>query len=129
MALVQHALLFARYSIAGIVNGIVSYTVIFFCMKSGIGPGVSNAAGYAAGLITSFAQARHWVFRSAGRMVDDWLRFLVVFLISYAANFATLKSLLAAGANPYMAQLVACVAYVAVSFVLNATFTFRKRRG
>jgi putative flippase GtrA len=121
-------LLLTRYSLAGVVNGIVSYSVIFACMAFGLTPGISNALGYGAGLITSFFQSKHWVFRSQGRMLDEWLRFVVVFFISYAANFAALKTCLSADMNAYLAQLIACVAYVAVSFVLNATFTFRNRR-
>jgi putative flippase GtrA len=121
-------LLLTRYSLAGVVNGIVSYSVIFTCMTLGLTPGVSNALGYAAGLVTSFLQSKHWVFRSQGRMLDEWLRFIVVFLISYAANFATLKACMSAGINAYLAQLIACVAYVAVSFLLNSKFVFRKRR-
>ncbi|HEX3896586.1 MAG TPA: GtrA family protein [Rudaea sp.] len=121
-------LLLARYSLAGVVNGIVSYSVIFACMALGLTPGISNALGYGAGLVTSFLQSKHWVFRSHGRMLDEWLRFVVVFLISYAANFATLKACISAGVNVYLAQLIACAAYVAVSFVLNSKFVFRKRR-
>jgi putative flippase GtrA len=123
----DHFFLLARYSLAGIANGIVSYAVIFFCMKCGIGAGESNALGYAAGLLTSFLQSRYWVFRSTGRMKDEWVRFVLVFLIAYAANFAMLKTLLAADVNAYLAQLAGCIAYVAIGFVLNSSFTFRKR--
>jgi len=120
-------ILFAKYSIAGVVNGVVSYVVIFFCMLGGLSPASSNLLGYAAGLVTSFLQSRHWVFRSTGRVIDDWLRFMVVFVVAYAANFLALRTLLNFAVNAYLAQLLACVVYVCVSFVLNSRFVFRKR--
>ena len=121
------ARLLARYSVAGVVNGIVCYAVVFGCMAAGMDPGVSNALGYLAGLLTSFAQQRHWVFRSAGRAFDDGWRFLLVFLLAYGMNFLALRALLGAGVNAYVAQLASCFVYVGVSFVLNSRWVFRKR--
>lgn len=121
------ARLLARYSIAGVINGIVCYAVVFACMAKGVGAGTSNALGYLAGLITSFLQSRHWVFRSAGRIVDDWLRFLLVFALSYCMNLLTLRALLDIGANAYFAQLASCAVYVGVSFALNSHWVFRRR--
>lgn len=119
--------LLAKYSIAGVINGLVSYSVIFGCMRFGLSPALSNALGYGVGLITSFLQSRHWVFRSRGRAIDDWLGFLAVFLVAYAANLTTLQGLLKLDVNAYIAQLCACAAYVTISFVLNSKFVFRKR--
>ncbi|MBS0570189.1 MAG: GtrA family protein [Proteobacteria bacterium] len=119
--------LLARYSVAGAINGIVCYAVVFACMATGIGAGTSNGLGYLAGLITSFLQSRHWVFRSTGGVVDDWLRFLVVFALAYCMNFLALHALLNRGVNAYLAQLASCSVYVAVSFVLNSCWVFRKR--
>jgi len=121
------ARLLARYSVAGVINGIVCYAVVFCCMAVGIGPGTSNALGYLAGLITSFAQQRHWVFRSAGRAFDDGWRFLAVFVLAYCMNFVALHVLIGNGVNPYLAQLASCFVYVAVSFALNSCWVFRKR--
>ena len=121
-------LLLAKYSIAGVINAIVSYIVIFACMQAGLSPILSNMLGFAAGLVTAFVQSRNWVFKSAGKVVDDWLRFMLVFALAFAANFFALREFLALGINAYLAQMLACTFYVGISFFLNARFVFRRRK-
>ena len=118
----------AKYSLSGLINTLAGYAVIFACMTSGLGPRLSNGLGYAVGFVISFLQTRYWVFRSAGRALDDAARFIPAFLLSFAVNFLVLQALLALGANAYIAQLVAGVAFIAVGFVLNYAFVFRKRK-
>jgi putative flippase GtrA len=119
--------LLAKYSVAGLINSLVGYAVIFGCMAWGLGPVVSNVLGYCVGFVTSFAQSRHWVFRSSGSVVGDGLRFIPAFLVAFAVNILVLQGLLALEVNPYLAQLGACGAFVGVGFVLNYAFVFRKR--
>lgn len=121
------SVLLAKYSVAGLVNTLVGYAVIFGCMAWGLGPVVSNVLGYCVGFVTSFLQSRHWVFRSKGGVVDEGLRFIPAFLVAFAVNFLVLQGLLKLGINPYLAQLGACVAFVVVGFALNYLFVFRKR--
>jgi putative flippase GtrA len=117
----------ARYSISGLVNTVVGYAVIFSCMAFGLGPSLSNVLGYVVGFATSFAQARYWVFRSENRVADDIPRFVVAFIVAFAVNFLVLQVTLWLGANPYLAQLMACGAFVGIGFVLNYAFVFRKK--
>lgn len=121
------SLLLAKYSIAGLVNTVVGYAVIFICMASGLGPDASNVLGYCVGFATSFLQSRHWVFRSTGAVGEDSLRFIPAFLVAFVANFLVLQGLLELGVNPYLAQIGAGIAFLGVGFVLNYLFVFRKR--
>jgi len=123
----QLVTLLAKYSVAGVVNGLVSYAIIFGTMALGMSPVWSNVLGYAAGFATSFFQARRWVFGSKNRLRGDLARFVLSFLVAYAANFVALKLLLGFDANRYLAQVVACCVYVLVGFFLNATIVFKKR--
>jgi putative flippase GtrA len=122
------SVLLAKYSLAGLVNTIIGYAVIFICMASGLGPDASNVLGYGVGFATSFLQSRHWVFRSSGAVSEDSLRFIPAFLVAFAVNFLVLQGLLQLGVNPYLAQLGAGIAFLGVGFVLNYVFVFRKRR-
>jgi putative flippase GtrA len=121
------SILLAKYSLAGMVNTVVGYAVIFACMAGGLGPTLSNLLGYCVGFITSFVQSRHWVFRSRGAVVDDGLRFIPAFLVAFGVNFLVLQTMLGLGVDPYLAQFCACGAFVLVGFVLNYMFVFRKR--
>jgi putative flippase GtrA len=120
--------LVAKYSLSGLINTVVGYTVIFACMACGVGATLSNILGYAVGFVISFLQTRYWVFRSAGRVMDDAARFVPAFLVAFAVNFLTLQALLGLGINPYAAQFVAGGAFIAVGFVLNHWFVFRQRK-
>lgn len=117
-----------KFSLAGVVNTVVGYAVIAGCMWLGVSPSLSNVAGYLVGLVISFLQSRYWVFESKGRIRDEWLKFIVVFLVSYAANFFTLRALLTTSLNPYIAQLMACAVFTLVNFLLNSRFVFRDER-
>jgi putative flippase GtrA len=120
--------LFAKYSLAGVVNSLVGYAVIFGCMLAGVDATTSNVAGYAVGLVTSYLQSRFWVFRSGNAVFGETLRFLLGFLVAFLANFAVLKSLLAHGTNAYLAQAVACIVYIVIGFLLASAFVFSKRK-
>lgn len=121
--------LFAKYSVAGLVNSAIGYAIIFGCMAAGLGPALSNALGYAAGFVTSFVQSRYWVFRSSAGMASDMPRFALGFALAFALNQLVLQILLALGLWPYLAQIGACVSFVIVGFVLNHFYVFRERRG
>jgi putative flippase GtrA len=120
--------LVAKYSLSGLINTLVGYAVIFACMACGLGATLSNILGYAVGFVISFLQSRYWVFRSAGRMVEDATRFVPAFLIAFAVNFLVLQASLGLGANPYIAQLAAGCTFLGVGFVLNYAFVFRQRK-
>jgi putative flippase GtrA len=120
-------LVLAKYSLAGLVNSLVGYAVIFGCMACGLGPTVSNVLGYCVGFVTSFVQSRHWVFRSKGGVLNDGLRFIPAFLAAFGVNLLVLQGILETGANPYLAQMGACAAFWGVGFVLNYIVVFRKR--
>ena len=122
------ATLAAKYSIAGFVNMVVGYAVIFASMAAGCSATLSNVFGYSAGLVVSFLQSRHWVFRSTDKATGDFMRFVPAFLLAFGANFLVLQVLLPAGVNPYVSQLLASVAFVAVSFALSYVFVFRQRK-
>src|SRR5512144_162753 len=106
------SLLLAKYSMAGLINTLVGYAVIFACMACGVGPEASNVSGYGVGFVVSFVQSRYWVFRSSGGVVDDGLRFIPAFLVAFGVNFLVLQGMLEIGSNPYLAQLGAGLAFL-----------------
>lgn len=120
--------LIAKYSVSGVINTVVGYSVIFGCMALGVGPSLSNIIGYAIGVVCSFLQSRYWVFRSSDSATRDALRFIPGFLVAYALNMVVLQLTLALGLNPYLCQILAGVAYTASGFAINHWFVFQRRK-
>jgi|SRR5579883_1598633 len=116
----------AKYSLAGLVNTLISYIVIFGCMAVGVQATLSNALGFLIGLLTSYLQSRYWVFRSRNRVLGESLKFLLCFIIAFGVNMGVLQLLLNYKLEPYIAQIFACATYALTSFVLNSTYVFTK---
>ncbi len=119
----------ARFVVVGLMNTALGYIIIFAAMYGlGWSPIASNVAGYAVGLVASFVLNRRFTFRMSGRARPDEIgRFLVVFLIGYLANLATLVWLIRGlDVNEGLSQLLAGAVYVGVVFLLNKFYVFRK---
>lgn len=73
-----------KYGIVGVFNTAICLGTIFvFKSIFGFNIYVSNVAGYTAGLINSFIWNRKWVFQSAGKPMNEALRFLAGWAVCY----------------------------------------------
>ena len=120
----------AKFLVVGVLNTAIGLGVIF-AAKALLGWGdlVANAAGYAVGLIASFALNRTWTFRDRGRISPALLRFLAAFALAYLVNLATVFALRdLAAVDSYVAQAVGVVPYTAVFFIASRVFVFLDRR-
>ena len=54
-----------RYSITGLINTVLGYSVIFLLMFIGVNVFISNIVGYLIGLISSFYFNRNWGFEKS----------------------------------------------------------------
>jgi putative flippase GtrA len=113
----------ARFIVVGTVNTLVGLVVIYLCKWAfGLGDVPANLCGYAIGLAVSFVLNRQWTFRHRGAWVPALLRYLVVFLLAYLLNLATvLAAIHGLGLNSYVAQAVGIVPYT-ISFYLGSRF-------
>jgi putative flippase GtrA len=121
---------FARFAAVGVVNTAIGLTCIF-AAKALLGWGdlSANAAGYAVGLVASFALNRSWTFRDHGRISPALLRFLIAFLVAYLANLAMVFALRdLAGVDAYVAQAAGIVPYTALFFLFSRALVFLDRR-
>jgi putative flippase GtrA len=117
---------FIKYLLVGGLNTAVSAAIIFIVQAAGARPVVANIAGYAFGVGLSFALNSKFTFRTEATR-HTAMRFLVVVLISYLANFATMLSVLHVTHAPYVAQLCGIPVYVIVGFVGNKYWAMRER--
>lgn len=116
-----------RYVAVGLANTLIGLFVIYVGMFAfGLGDVSANVVGYTVGLLASFALNKRWTFRHEGDVLPSLIRFLVVVLLAYAANLATV--LLATNVlewNRYVAQGLGVVPYTVVGYVGSRLFAFR----
>lgn len=120
---------FVRFVLVGVANSALGYALIYIFMYfMSLSPALSNALGYGFGLIFSYLLHRLYTFRSRNPKRSEVSRFILVFALAYGANYATLRSLLALGFNPYLSQIPAGAIYVLTSYLLGKVFVFKARR-
>lgn len=116
-----------RYILVGLGNTLIGLLVIYVGMFAlGLGNVSANAIGYTVGILFSFTLNKRWTFSHAGDTLPSFVRFLLVVLLAYAANLATV--VLAAdvlGWNRYVAQGLGIVPYTVVGYLGSRLFAFR----
>lgn len=121
---------FSIFVLVGVANTALGYSVIFGCLYlAGMSPEFSNIIGYLIGLVASYFLHRNYTFRSKRQPKTEFFNFVVVFLIAYVANLATLIILVRAlEAHAGFSQIIAGAVYVATSYLLNRNYVFRPYR-
>lgn len=115
-----------RFGIVGLLNTAVGLAAIYAVLLIfRTGPAVANAVGYTIGLALSFMLNRLWTFGSRHRAAALLPRYLLVVLIAYLLNLATVLTLVwLIEANPYTAQLPGMAVYTLAMFGGSRWFVF-----
>jgi len=118
---------FAKYLLVGVLNTSLGYAIIFSCMYLlGLGPVISNAAGYGIGMAISYALNRDFTFERQVKGRVTAARFVLVSLLAYSANLGMLLALIrGAYMHEGIAQVLAGIVYVVTSFLVNKFYVFR----
>lgn len=121
-----------RFAIAGLLNTAVGLSVtLALDIGLGVSPALSNAAGYAVGIMVSWLLQRRFVFRSDQSGWATKARWITVIAVSFAVNQGVLYALgLLLGDEPLMrtaSQIVAMGTYTVVQFVLMRLWVFRAK--
>lgn len=121
---------FFRFLTVGVFNTVLGYCIIFACMYlAKMSPESSNVAGYAVGLVASYVLNREYTFNSKQNRRNEIIRFLAVFLVAYAANFAALLVLIhKIGIHEGVSQIFAGLIYVIASYVMNKYYVFNNSK-
>jgi len=118
-----------KFILVGILNTGWGYFLIFsFMLVLKLSPEVSNFLGYGIALITSYTLNRNITFNSLNAKTGEFFRFLIVFALAYATNFAVLLCMIYwLKVNVIVSQVVAGFFYIAISYLLNKYFVFISR--
>lgn len=118
-----------RFVIVGVVNTLVGLAIIYGCKYFlAMADVPANVVGYAVGLSVSFVLNSSWTFEYRGPKLAAAGRFLIVFLVSYVVNLATVMGLIhLGGVNSYLAQAAGMPVYTACFYLLSRSYAFRSR--
>ncbi|MDH6358009.1 GtrA family protein [Parabacteroides sp. PF5-9] len=116
-----------KYGIVGVSNTVITAIVIWIMMRIvGCSDVLSNAIGYAAGVVNSFIWNKQWTFQSSAGWIRSGIRFIIVFGICYLLQLGLLiylnKHLMI---DSYYNQLIAMAFYTVINFILNKFYTFK----
>lgn len=114
-----------RASLVGVINTAIGCVGIFLCSFLGASPYASNGAGYAVGLLCSFFLNRKFVFQGGQEYSGQFKRFILAFIISYAANFLMLHLALRIGAHAILAQAMGVFLYFGCMYAIGRVWVFR----
>jgi len=115
----------ARYTGSGLVNTVVGFFIILSAMAIGFSPIASNIAGYAVGFILGFVLSKKFVFRSEGHFVNESMRYLMAFIISFLLNlFVLYLAITYLTVHAVVSQIVSAIAYTVCMYILTRFFVF-----
>lgn len=115
-----------RFGVVGLLNTALGYAVILAGLALGLGDIVSNAMGYAVGLVLGFFLNRQWTFsRADGFRPGAVVRYAITFLVAYGANLAIVVAAMSAGIieNPFVHLAGNCL-YSVIFYLGSALFVF-----
>ena len=123
--------LLARFGLAGLANTAVGFAVIAgLDLGLHVQPQLANAAGYVVGIGMGIALNRKFVFASTGKAKGEFVRYLGVVAVAFAANQGVLlaahKVLGDSPIEHLAAQFSGMVSYTVLTFVLSRYFVFSR---
>lgn len=118
-----------RFLLVGLSNTFVGLSTIYLASRfGGLNDWLSNALGYVVGFIWSFAINRRWTFKAQGSVSGHLRRYLLVFVVAYAANLAVLliaRSIL--GSETFASQICGMATYTVIAYLGSRHFVFAHR--
>lgn len=121
-----------RFLLVGGTNTAVGY-LVYSALTLWVFPGlrfgylISLAISYAVAIVLAFVLYRRFVFKVTGNVVQDFLRFVTVYLLAIGVNAVLLPFFVEVlHVHPLLAQLIVLVITTLMSFVGHRTFSFRR---
>ncbi len=114
-----------RFAIVGCVNTLFGLMMIYVAKWIGVGDVCANLFGYCCGIVLSFKLNALWTFRYSGRQLPVFFSFLVVLLVAYLLNLATvLVAIRILGIDSYLSQAMGIIPYTLVSYIGSRFLVF-----
>ena len=117
---------FIIYLIIGFFNTFFGFSIIFLCMYFfKFPPIISNIFGYSLGIIVSYFLNSKFTFKFKNKTKIVFVKFMIVFLISYLVNFIALIFLIhQLDIHEGLAQVISGIIYIILFYLLNKYYVF-----
>ena len=119
----------SKYALVGMGNTLLTFVVYVFLTEIfAMSPSLANPVGYAVGIVNSFVWNRRWTFGHSGAWIMSAVRFLAVFAVCYAIQYALCKYLNAhLPIKHYYNFIIAMIVYNILFFLANKYIIFKTR--
>jgi putative flippase GtrA len=114
-----------RFCTVGASGYAVNLAVYTMLVAQRAHPAVAVVGSFVVALNTNYVLHRIWTFRVRRAIAGQGARFLAVSLAALAANEIALGSLLDAGLGKVVAESLACIIAIPVSYAGNRLWAFR----
>lgn len=116
-----------RFLITGAANTLLGLGIIYALKLAGMHDLPANLLGYTLGISISYALHASWSFSYRGSIRAALPRYVLVTVLAYVANLATVGiALYWWGLNGYVAQAFGIPPYVLVGYLGSRLYVFRR---
>jgi putative flippase GtrA len=116
-----------RFLLAGTANTLLGLGIIYALKLAGMHDLPANLLGYTLGITISYAMHATWSFSYRGSIRAALPRYVLVTILAYLANLATVSLVLYWwGLNGYVAQAFGIPPYVLVGYLGSRLYVFRR---
>jgi len=118
---------FIRYTTVGAIATAVHYLVLIACVEWGRWPAfIASGTGAVVGAQLAYAGNRWFTFAHTGAVRASWPRFQATALIGALISMAVVALGVRIGLHYLLAQIVATLLSLVLTFAVNRAWTFAK---
>ena len=114
-----------RYILVGGYNTVVSYALYTMFVFGGTSPQIALFLAFIVSSINGYLTQKFYVFNTRGNYVNEYIRCLMGWGISYALNAGLLALFLKGNMNPYVSQAVALILVTINSYLILKYIAFK----
>ena len=117
---------FSRYALVGAGATAAHYLVLVGCVEgAGLAAWLASGIGAVVGAQLAYAGNRWFTFAHRGEIGASWPRFMAIALLGVLLGMAIVALGVRLGAHYLVAQLIATLTSLLLTFAINRAWTFR----
>lgn len=117
---------FSRYTLVGVFATAAHYLVLVLCVEAWHAPAwLGSGIGATVGAQVAYAGNRWFTFAHRGAVGASWARFMLTALLGALLGMAIVAFGVRLGVHYLIAQVLATLASLVLTFAVNRAWTFR----